>query len=217
MNSGKTIDRRFIVIEGNIGVGKTSLVNMLCADFNARSILERFEDNAFLPKFYQDPDRYSFPLELSFLADRYNQLKSELSQPDLFQQLMIADYYFMKSFIFASCTLPPDELKLYSQLFHIISQQVPKPDLYVYLHVPVERLQENIHKRGRQYEQSIADNYLQTIQQAYFNFFKQQTHLKILVLDINNMDYVNNSTDYQLLKEKIMFEDYSYGINRIIF
>ncbi len=209
------INRRFIVIEGNIGVGKTSLVNMLCAEFNARSILERFEDNDFLPKFYLDKDRYAFPLELSFLADRYHQLKQELSNPDLFQQLMIADYYFMKSYIFASTTLPPDELKLYAQLFHIISQQVPRPDLYVYLHVPVERLQLNIQKRGRAYEQQIPSTYLQSIQQAYFDFFKQQTHLKILIIDLGELDYVKNPADYELLKEKIMLQDYPEGISRL--
>lgn len=210
------IPRRFIVIEGNIGAGKTSLVKKIAHDFHARTVLERFEDNPFLPRFYENQERYSFPLELSFLADRYNQVKNELNSLDLFSEFMIADYYFMKSLIFASRTLQDDEYALYKQLFNIIYQQVPKPDLYVYLHSSVKRLLNNIELRGRDYEKSIPSDYLESIQDAYFNFFKQQNQLKIIIIDNNHLDFINNSNDYKLICETILARDYPVGTTRII-
>lgn len=210
------IPRRFIVIEGNIGAGKTSLVKKIAGDFHARTVLERFEDNPFLPRFYENQERYSFPLELSFLADRYNQVKNELNSLDLFSEFMIADYYFMKSLIFASRTLQDDEYALYKQLFNIIYQQVPKPDLYVYLHSSVKRLLNNIELRGRDYEKSIPSDYLESIQDAYFNFFKQQNQLKIIIIDNNHLDFINNSNDYKLICETILAREYPVGTTRII-
>lgn len=210
------IQRRFIVIEGNIGAGKTSLVKKIAQDFHARTVLERFEDNPFLPRFYENQERYSFPLELSFLADRYNQVKNELNSLDLFSEFMIADYYFMKSLIFASRTLQDDEYALYKQLFHIIYQQVPKPDLYVYLHSSVKRLLNNIELRGRDYEKSIPSDYLESIQDAYFNFFKQQNQLKIIIIDNNHLDFINNPNDYKLICETILAREYPVGTTRII-
>ncbi len=210
------IPRRFIVIEGNIGAGKTSLVKKIAHDFHARTVLERFEDNPFLPRFYENQERYSFPLELSFLADRYNQVKNELNSLDLFSEFMIADYYFMKSLIFASRTLQDDEYALYKQLFNIIYQQVPKPDLYVYLHSSVKRLLNNIELRGRDYEKSIPSDYLESIQDAYFNFFKQQNQLKIIIIDNNHLDFINNPNDYKLICETILAREYPVGTTRII-
>lgn len=210
------IPRRFIVIEGNIGAGKTSLVKKIAHDFHARTVLERFEDNPFLPRFYENQERYSFPLELSFLADRYNQVKNELNSLDLFSEFMIADYYFMKSLIFASRTLQDDEYALYKQLFNIIYQQVPKPDLYVYLHSSVKRLLNNIELRGRDYEKSIPSDYLESIQDAYFNFFKQQNQLKIIIIDNNHLDFINNPNDYKLICETILATEYPVGTTRII-
>lgn len=210
------IARRFIVIEGNIGAGKTSLVRKIAADYNARTIYERFEDNPFLPRFYENQERYSFPLELSFLADRYNQLKNELGTMDLFSDFMIADYYFMKSLFFASRTLSEDEYNLYKQLFHIIYQQVPKPDLYVYLHSTVKRLLDNIELRGREYEKQIQPEYLESIQEAYFNFFKQQNQMRVVIIDNNHIDFVNNQEDYSKLCKVILEQEYPIGTTRII-
>lgn len=207
----------YLVIEGNIGAGKTSLVNMIANDFNARPVLERFADNPFLPKFYADPERYSFPLELSFLAERYNQLKKELSLRDLFSNFVVADYYFMKSLIFASNTLPDDELALYRQLFDIVYSSIPKPDLFVYLHIPVNKLQMNIRKRGRDYEQSIKNEYLEKIQFGYFAWFKQQKEIPVLILDNDSIDFVNNSADYEKITKAIFQNKWPKGISRVLF
>ncbi len=208
---------RYLVIEGNIGVGKTSLCHKIAKDYNAKLILEQFADNPFLPKFYENPERYSFPLELSFLADRYNQLKNSTDSPDLFSDLIIADYFFMKSLIFSSSTLQEDEYKLYRQLFNIIYGSLPKPDLYVYLHKDVDNLLRNIKQRGREYEQSITPEYLKNIENGYFGFFKQQKDLKILVIDTNYLDFVNNEHDYETIVNTIFNSDYEKGINRIVF
>lgn len=206
----------YLVIEGNIGAGKTTLAKMLSADLNSKLILEGFSDNPFLPKFYSDPAKYSFPLELSFLAERYSQLKTDLANRDLFHDLTIMDYYFMKSLIFAQNTLAPDEYNLYRKFFDIIYERLPKPDLYVYLHLPENLLIENIRKRGRDYEQSIEMGYLKTIREGYFNFFSQQTDFPVLIIDTSKIDFVKNSADYQLIKGLIFNKEYHIGINREI-
>jgi len=205
----------FIVIEGNIGAGKTSLTNKIANQFNGKIILEQFADNPFLPKFYQDAEKYSFPLELSFLADRYHQLKTELSG-DILKNFMIADYYFTKSLIFSKNTLKDDEYKLYRRLFNIIHNSLPKPDLYVYLYLSVENLQKNIKKRGRDYEKAMKSEYLDSIQKEYFNYFSQRKDQKFLVIDTNNIDFVNNDEDYNKIIEVIFNKDYEIGINRVI-
>ncbi len=206
----------YLVIEGNIGAGKTTLATMLSADLDSRLILEGFSDNPFLPKFYSDPAKYSFPLELSFLAERYSQLKNDLASRDLFHKLTIMDYYFMKSLIFAQNTLAPDEYNLYRKFFDIIYERLPKPDLYVYLHIPEGKLIENIRLRGRDYEQSIESDYLRTIKEGYFNFFSQQNDFPVLIIDTTNVDFVKNETHYQLIKELIFEKTYSSGVSREI-
>src|SRR6476620_5698125 len=150
----------FVTIEGNIGAGKTTLAHLLSKHFNARLILEQFADNPFLPKFYESPQQYAFPLELFFMAERFKQLKELLQQRDLFQSVTISDYLFTKCLLFAKVNLPQDEFNLYQRLFEIIHQQLIQPDILIYLHAPVTRLQQNIRKRGRTYEQSIPDDYL---------------------------------------------------------
>ena len=210
------MDYNFIVIEGNIGAGKTSLSNKIATDFNAKLILEQFAENPFLPKFYEEPEKYSFPLEMSFLADRYNQLKNELSEQDLFKSFTIADYYFMKSLIFSKQTLKDDEYKLYSQFFHIIYNSLPKPDLYVYLHSDVDKLLTNIKKRGRDYEQEITADYLLKIQNSYFSFFKQQQDLNFLVIDTNNIDFIGDDSDYKKVCDVIFDNKHKKGLNRVI-
>jgi len=206
----------YIVIEGNIGAGKTSLAKKIAAEYNAKLVLEQFADNPFLPKFYKEPDKYSFQLELSFLADRYQQLKKDMVNPDLFYSFIVADYYFMKSLIFAGSTLKDDEYKLYRQLFMIIYESLPKPDLYIYLHVNVENLLNNIQKRGRSYEKEIKSGYLEGIQNGYFEFFRQNPNTTYLVLDINQIDFVSNNLDYEKIKRAIFDEKHRSGINRII-
>lgn len=203
----------YIVIEGNIGAGKTTLASRIAKEFNAKLILERFADNPFLPKFYEDPARFSFPLELSFLADRYRQLKEEIVGPDLFSSFTVADYYFMKSLVFASSTLEKDEYNLYRQIFYIIYGSLPKPDLYVYLHVSPDRLLQNIAGRGREYEKSITAEYLAGIQESYFTFFSQNPENRYLILDINNLDFVSREEDYEKIKQAIFFSETQTGLN----
>jgi deoxyadenosine/deoxycytidine kinase len=204
----------YIVIEGNIGAGKTSLAGMIANQFNAKLILEQFEENSFLPKFYQEPEKYAFPLELSFLAERYQQLKNQLITQDLFKNFVIADYFIDKSLIFAQKNLPDDEYTLYSKLFNIINPTLPKPELLVYLYVNIDRLKKNIKHRGRSYEQDIKNEYLEKIQAGYFDYIKHLTESRVLIIDINNLDFVNKPKDYQTLLD-IIFKDYTKGIHRI--
>ncbi len=206
----------FIAIEGNIGAGKTSLATKISQDYNAHIILEQFEENSFLPKFYKEPEKYAFPLEMSFLAARYQQLKDQLLSMDLFKTFTISDYFIVKSLIFARQNLPQDEFKLYTSFFNIIYQQLPKPDILVYLYVDTERLQTNIKMRGRPYEQNIRDDYLNKIQGGYLEFIRQQKDLRVLILDTNKLDFVNRSEDYRKIAE-VIDQNYDPGVHRIIF
>jgi deoxyadenosine/deoxycytidine kinase len=205
----------FIAIEGTIGAGKTSLATKISEEYNGKLILEQFDDNPFLPKFYKEADKYAFPLELSFLAERYQQLMNQLSSQDLFKNFTISDYFINKSLIFAQKTLPADMFGLYSKLFKIINASIPTPDLLVYLYLKVEKLQANIKERGRSYEQSIANEYLESIQQGYFEFIKQQQNMRILILDTNNIDFVKNPSDYQKIV-RLINQEYSIGIHRVV-
>ena len=193
----------YVAVEGNIGAGKTSFATMVSQDFNAKLILERFKDNPFLPKFYEDQPRYAFPLEMSFLADRYQQLSDDLAQYDLFKDFVISDYDVFKSLIFAKITLHEDEYLLYQKLFHLMYKELVKPDLYVYLYQNTERLLENIRKRGRDYEQNIQQDYLANINKSYLSFIKSQPGLNVKIIDISELDFVNNREDYLQLLEEI--------------
>lgn len=206
----------YIAIEGTIGAGKTSLAHMLSADLNTRLILEQFEENDFLPKFYKDPEKYAFPLELSFLASRFQQLKTELSVTDLFRNTIISDYFINKSLIFSKATLPEDEFNLYSKLFSIINLSLPSPDLIVYLYASVNRLKSNIILRGRMYEQEIEHSYLQRIQDGYFEHLRKLNDMRILIVDTNRLDFVNNKEHYNRMKD-IILSHYDYGIHTIVF
>ncbi|MCK0129915.1 2-amino-4-hydroxy-6-hydroxymethyldihydropteridine diphosphokinase [Flavobacteriaceae bacterium F08102] len=186
----------FIAIEGNIGAGKSTLANMMGDEFNAKLVLERFADNPFLPKYYEDMDRYAFPLEMSFLADRYQQLSDDLAQFDLFKSFIVSDYYIVKSLIFAQISLAPDEFKLYRKMFDLIYKDISKPDLYVYLYQNTDRLLMNIKKRGRIYEQNIQAEYLQKIQEGYTNFMKTEKDLNTIIIDVSDIDFANNPDDY---------------------
>ena len=187
----------YIAIEGNIGAGKTSLANLLSNQFNAKLVLERFADNPFLPKFYEDKERYAFPLEMSFLADRYQQLSDDLAQFDLFKNFIISDYYIFKSLIFAQVTLSKDEYLLYRKMFNLIYKEITKPDLYVYLYQNTDRLLENIKNRGRDFEQNIQADYLKKIHDGYQGFITTQNDLNLLTIDVSELDFVNNKADYK--------------------
>lgn len=193
----------YIAIEGNIGAGKTTLATKISEDFNGKLILEGFADNPFLPKFYKDQARYAFPLEMSFLADRYLQLSDDLAQFDLFKDFIVADYHIFKSLIFAKVTLGSDEFRLYKTMFDIVYKEMPKPGLYVYLYQNTERLLQNIKKRGRSYEQEIPAEYLDKINRGYLDYIKSQTSLNVLIIDVSDYDFVENQEDYLSILEQI--------------
>ncbi|SHF81144.1 2-amino-4-hydroxy-6-hydroxymethyldihydropteridine diphosphokinase [Flavobacterium defluvii] len=193
----------YIAFEGNIGAGKTTLVHKIADDFNAKTVLERFADNPFLPKFYKDQNRYAFPLEMSFLADRYQQLSDDLAQFDLFKDFIVADYHIFKSLIFAKITLQEDEYRLYRNLFDIIYKEMPKPDLYIYLYQNTDRLLQNIKKRGRSYEQNIEAQYLDKINNGYLEYIKSQTDLNVLIIDVSDRDFVKKQEDYLFVLNEI--------------
>ena len=188
----------FITIEGNIGAGKTTLAHLLARHFNARLVLEAFADNLFLPRFYENPKQFAFPLELFFMAERYKQLKDLIQQKDLFQNITISDYLFTKCLLFAKVNLPEDEFRLYQRLFEIIHQQLIQPDLLIYLHSPVQKLQKNIKKRNRAYEQNIPDEYLFNIQQTYTHYIKDH-NIKTLFIDVSNADFLGNEKHLQVV------------------
>ncbi len=199
-------DVNYICIEGNIGAGKTTFVEMMAEDFGAKLILERFKDNPFLPQFYKDPKRYAFPTEMAFLADRHQQLIDDITQLDLFSNFSIADYDLYKCLIFARITLKDQEFDLYKRVFDIMYRNITKPDLYVYFYQNTERLLENINKRGRSYEQDINADYLDEINQGYMNFIKNENRFKTKIIDISELDFVEKREDYiKLIDDVINF------------
>lgn len=208
----------YIAIEGTVGAGKTTLATKIADDFNGKLLLEEFEGdkNPFLPKFYKEPDKYSFQVEMTFLALRYQQLKDKFGALDLFHDFIISDYYVAKSLIFSKNNLQYDEYQLFSRFFSIIFSDMPKPELLVYLYSDVERLLTNIRKRGRSYEQEITGTYLDSIQQGYFEFLRQQQgNMRILLLDVNNLDFVAREKDYERILDAID-QPYGIGLHRVL-
>ena len=193
----------FIAIEGNIGAGKTSLTKMMAEDFNAKCILERFADNPFLPKFYNDSERYAFALEMSFLADRFKQISDDFSQLDLFKDFIISDYDVFKSLIFSKITLSEDEFVLYRKLFFLIYNKIKRPDLYIYLHQDIENLLSNIKRRGREYESKLNEKYLNQIHLGYLDFIKNNPPSKVKIIDISDRNFIENRQDYLWLLNQI--------------
>jgi deoxyadenosine/deoxycytidine kinase len=206
---------RFITIEGNIGAGKTTLAGLLAKKLNARLVLEEFAENPFLAKFYENPAQYAFSVELFFMAERFKQLKDLLSQQDLFQTVTVSDYLFTKCLLFAKVNLPVDEFRLFQRLFEMMQPQLLQPDLLIYLHAPVNKLQENIKKRNRSYEQNIKDDYLFEIQQTYTHYIKQHS-FKTLFVDASNVDFLNNSEHLEILLDALN-RDYTEGQHVITF
>ena len=194
---------KYIAIEGNIGAGKTSLAKKIAIDFNSKLILERFADNPFLPKFYKDPERYAFTLEMSFLSERYQQISEDLSQLNMFNELIVSDYDIHKSLIFSKVNLNEDEFSLYRKLFYDMYKQTLKPDLFVFLNQEIPRLQKNINRRGRDYENEITDEYLLKINSGYFEFFKSRPDINFKIIDISALDFVENRLDYLSIIDSI--------------
>jgi len=212
LNLSKRPKYPYIAIEGVIGVGKTTLATMLSETFGAKLVLESFAENPFLPKFYENQEKYAFPVELSFMAERFQQLQDHLLAPDLFHDMVVSDYITEKSLIFAGKTLPEDVFSLYSKLFHIIFAQLPKPDLLVYLYAPPEKLKQNIIKRGRDYEQNIKLEYLAELQDGYLEHFKTVQNLRVLIIDVSNLDFVSNPKDYHKILS-LLQETYPPGVS----
>lgn len=206
----------YLVIEGNIGAGKSTLAGMISAQKNYSLLLEEFEDNSFLPKFYQEPERYAFPLEMSFLSSRFNQLKGKLLKDSMFSPSIIADYGFFKNLVFARVTLNDDEFNLYQKMYHIIEEQIKIPEKILYLHNPVSRLLKNIKERARSYEMSIKSDYLEKIEEGYmetFNSLKNET--SIIMVDAGQLDFVKSIHDYNFLI-KLLDKDLDKGIHRFL-
>lgn len=200
---------QYITVEGNIGAGKTTLAHLLAKKLNSRLILEEFADNPFLPKFYDNPQQYAFPLELFFMAERYKQLKDMLHTKDMFQHITVSDYLFTKCLLFAKVNLPEEEFRLYQKLFDIIHQQLVFPDILIYLHAPVQKLQQNIKRRNRTYEQAIPDEYLFNIQETYTSYIKQH-NIKTIFIDASNADFLGNEKHLNVVLEALE-KDYESG------
>lgn len=212
-DSQTPIPHRFIAIEGNIGAGKTTLCNMMHGDYNCELILEQFTDNPFLPFFYENPERYAFPVELFFMTERHKQLQDALSKPSLFPSLTIADYFFIKTLLFAKNNLNEEEYRLFQRLFHTLNATFPKPDLLVYLHRTVDDLMNNIHQRGRNYEKHIKPEYLHSLQEAYFSYFKTEQKVPILIIEVTGLDFYTDRSVYEQLLSLIK-STYPKGIHR---
>lgn len=210
------IPHRFIAIEGNIGAGKTTLCNRIAADYNCQLVLEEFADNPFLPYFYDNPERYAFTVELFFMTERHKQLQETLKQGNLFSNLIVADYIFLKTSLFAKNNLNTDEFRLFQRLFSVLNASFPKPDILVFLHRPVEKLLMNIKKRGREYEQDISAEYLLQIQNTYFEYFRSENQLPILIIDVTGVDFNKNDHHYDMVLEAIG-KNYQPGVHHISF
>ncbi len=207
--AASTMKYQYITVEGNIGAGKTTLAHLLAKKLNSRLILEEFADNPFLPKFYDNPQQYAFPLELFFMAERYKQLKDMLHTKDMFQHITVSDYLFTKCLLFAKVNLPEEEFRLYQKLFDIIHQQLVFPDILIYLHAPVQKLQQNIKRRNREYEQAIPDEYLFNIQETYTSYIKQH-NIKTIFIDASNADFLGNEKHLNVVLEALD-KDYESG------
>ena len=204
----------FIAIEGNIGAGKTTFCEMLSQDYDCRLVLEQFTDNPFLPLFYESPERYAFPVELFFMTERHKQLQAAFAEVDMFTPLSISDYFFLKTRLFAKNNLSAEEFRLFSSLFEVLNASFPKPDLLVYLHRSVDDLMSNIQKRGRTYETDISADYLLNIQNVYFEYFRTETHIPIVIIDVEGIDFINNRSFYEDIVE-ILKRPFPKGVHKL--
>lgn len=216
MSESSQIPYHYIAIEGNIGAGKTTLCHQLLERYNCRLILEQFADNPFLPFFYENPERYAFPVELFFMTERQKQLQENLAQGSLFEDFIVADYFFIKTLLFAKNNLNAEEYRLFQRLFNILNATFPKPDLLVFLHRPVPSLLANIKKRGRAYEQDISAAYLQNIQNTYFEYFRTENSIPILIIDVEHLDFLNDKKHLDMVVETLG-KKYSAGVHHVSF
>ena len=208
------IPYNFIAIEGNIGAGKTTFCNMLAQDYDCRLILEQFTDNPFLPLFYDNPERYAFPVELFFMTERHKQLQASLANVDMFTPLSISDYFFIKTSLFAKNNLKDEEFRLFYRLFEVLNSTFPKPEILIYLHRSVDNLLKNIQKRGRDYETDISAAYLLEIQNVYFEFFRTEKNMPIVVVDVGDLNFMEDKKAYEQLVD-ILKNTYPKGMTRI--
>ena len=206
----------FIAIEGNLGAGKTTLCNKLKEDINCKLLLEQFDDNPFLAHFYESPERYAFPVELFFMTERHKQLQEHLTQMDLFQELIVSDYFFVKTLLFAKNNLNAEEYRLFQRLFNVLNASFPKPDLLVFLHRSVEGALENIKKRGREYEQEITAEYLQKVQEVYYEYIRTETSVPILIIDVEKVDFLTSKVHYDMIVHALK-ETYQPGVHHLSF
>ena len=191
----------YIAVEGPIGVGKTSLANLISKELGARLVLEQFEENPFLPEFYKDPERYSFQTQLYFLLQRYRQ-QQELKQVDMFQNLLITDYLFVKDRLFASLNLNEKEMLLYDTVANLLEKNIIRPDLVIYLQADTDTLMNNIARRGREMEEDISKDYIDALGQVYTEYFFRYQDSPLVIINTSNIDFVHNEND---LKEIINF------------
>jgi deoxyadenosine/deoxycytidine kinase len=215
-DSAARLPHNYLVIEGNIGAGKTTLCRMLADRYQRRLVLEAFADNPFLPYFYENPERYAFPVELFFMTERHKQLQQDISQTQLFSEGIVADYFFGKTLLFAGTNLADEEFRLFQRLYRILNGNVPRPDLLVYLHRPVEALLTNIRKRGRDYEQDITPDYLTKIQNAYLDYFRSALGFPILILELGASDFLTETLTKDWMLAQIE-RDYPAGLHRLNF
>ncbi len=185
----------YVVIEGNIGAGKTSLAEIISNKFNTHLVLESFAENTFLPQFYEQPERFAFPLEMSFLAERFQQIRQEQEKALANNQKLVGDYIFEKSLLFARVTLKGAEFDLFERFYNLITSSLRKPELILYLHKSTSRLKENISKRGREYEQNISAEYLDNISSTYLQHLHGINNQRIIILNSDKIDFVNKPGD----------------------
>ncbi len=208
------IPYKYVVIEGNIGAGKTSFCQKMAYDYNVSLILEQFTDNPFLPYFYKDPERHAFTVELFFMTERYKQMQKSMQAADMFHDFYLSDYAFIKTLLFARKNLEEEEFKLFQMLYSIMEKNFPNPDLLVYFHRDTEILMQNIEKRGRKIEVDIKSDYLKKVQDSYFEYFRDITSFPVLIIDLKELDFIKNNAGYQMVLELIA-KKYNPGVHRI--
>ncbi|MBY5959027.1 deoxynucleoside kinase [Membranicola marinus] len=207
---------QYITIEGNIGSGKTSFCQKMAEHYDLELILEEFADNPFLPHFYENPTRYALPVELFFMTERYNQLSENVQSGHLFSSLVLADYFFDKTRLFARNNLNDMEFKLFDQIYNTLAPHLRPPGLLVYLHRPVEQLKANINKRGRTYEQQISQQYLRSIQDVYFDYFRLDLDFPVVIVNVEHLNFTESEADFHKITE-LLNRNYSKGIHRVSF
>lgn len=210
----KPFPYNYIAIEGNIGAGKTSFSQKISKEYSCNLILEEFDDNPFLPSFYKDPERYAFPLELFFMTERYKQLQKYLLNQNLFNAFTLADYSFIKTLLFARQNLVESEFRMFQQMFQVLNQSFPQPEILIYFHRDVDILLSNIAKRGREYETHITAEYLLKVQNSYFEYFRNILSYPILIIDLGDIDFVDSDRNYEEVKY-IIGKKYRPGVHRI--